>query len=77
MTKKHFIALADHLRLEWEGKLGAYVTKHPNPSAAVVSHLIVESLADFCQSQNARFDRERWLGYIRGTNGPNGGPRKA
>ena len=31
------------------------------------------ALADFCQSQNSNFNRERWLGYIAGTNGPNGG----
>ena len=33
----------------------------------------IRILADFCQSQNPNFNRERWLGYIAGTNGKNGG----
>jgi hypothetical protein len=32
-------------------------------------------LADFCRTQNPRFDRERWLDYIAGKCGPNGGKR--
>jgi hypothetical protein len=35
-----------------------------------------DALADFCASQNSRFDRERWLGYIAGECGPNGGKVK-
>ena len=57
MTKKHFIELADLIK----------VRPH------CFSGLAVESLADFCQDQNPRFKRDRWLGYIRGTNGKNGG----
>jgi hypothetical protein len=30
-------------------------------------------LADFCQSQNPHFNRNRWLGYIKGECGKNGG----
>lgn len=37
---------------------------------------ILEALADFCQQQNPRFNRNRWYGYIRGSNGPNGGAIK-
>lgn len=37
---------------------------------------VANELADFCKSQNGRFDRERWLGYIAGENGPNGGAVK-
>ena len=33
----------------------------------------IEVLADFCQSQNPRFMRGRWIGYIKGENGSNGG----
>ena len=57
MTKKHFIALADAIKQ-------THVT-------FTSEHLDV--LADFCREQNPRFDRARWLGYIRGENGPNGG----
>jgi hypothetical protein len=32
-------------------------------------------LADLLAQQNPRFNRERWLGYIAGTNGKNGGKR--
>ena len=30
-------------------------------------------LAAFCKRQNFRFLRDRWLGYIKGECGPNGG----
>jgi hypothetical protein len=33
------------------------------------------TLAEFCRDQNPRFDRERWLDYIAGKCGPNGGKR--
>lgn len=33
----------------------------------------LDTLASFCKSQNGRFMRDRWLGYIRGENGPSGG----
>ena len=59
MSKKHFIALADYIKMsdvEWTDE-----------------HLRV--LADFCRWTNSRFMRDRWLGYIKGTNGPNGGNR--
>jgi hypothetical protein len=35
----------------------------------------IECLADFCQSQNPRFMRGRWLAFIAGECGPNGGSR--
>lgn len=74
MTKKHFIALANRLR----------TTK---PTAVDIrNHMEVtlrlkqweqdrDMLADFCQSQNSRFDRSRWLAYIADECGPNGGTR--
>jgi len=43
---------------------------------AAYGNLTVDQLADFCQAQNPRFNRERWLGYIAGTNGKNGGKSK-
>ena len=65
MTKKHFIALADHIRR-------ANRLAHFDEAGKMFDTLAVESLADFCQSQNPQFNRERWLGYIAGTNGKNG-----
>ena len=63
MTKRHFIALADFLRVR--------TAIHSN--GGTFTQYQVEQLADFCQAQNPRFNRERWLGYIAGTNGKNGG----
>jgi hypothetical protein len=72
MTKQHFIALADAIRehnsvLERYGK-GKFTPFSPDQ---------IHTLATFCQSQNSRFNRERWLAYIAGECGPNGGARKA
>ena len=60
MSKKHFTALADHIRSEMRRGV-------PWPDAAV------NSIADFCAAQNPAFNRERWIGYILGENGKNGG----
>jgi hypothetical protein len=57
MTKKHFIALADAIKTATV----QFTREH------------LEVLAGFCSAQNWRFNRDRWLGYIRGKNGPNGG----
>jgi hypothetical protein len=61
MTKKHFIALADAIRVFREADARAFNKEQ------------LEVIADFCQSQNPRFNRERWLAYIAGECGPNGG----
>jgi len=59
MSKKHFIALADAIK---------------NSTALItLTQVQIEALADFCQAQNSNFNRDRWLGYIAGTNGKNGG----
>jgi len=71
MSKKDFIALADTLR-----------TLQPSPFSgdsvgnAYQFDCYVNALADFCAAQNPRFNRARWLGYINGTCGPNGGTPK-
>jgi hypothetical protein len=65
MSKKHFIALADHIR---DANKYGY---------ARFSSEEIETLANFCRNQNSRFNRERWLAYIAGECGPNGGKRKA
>ena len=69
MSKQDFIALADNIRTFNEG------CKHINPSAAFTD-VQIANLADFCRSQNGSFMRERWTGYIKGENGPNGGSIK-
>ena len=49
MSKKHFIQLANS------------IARSPTPFTQEQLNLI----ADFCQSQNPRFDRHRWLHYIK------------
>lgn len=66
MSKKDFIALADAIRKHNNG--------NPFNSFEFTKDQI-DTLADFCQSQNPNFNRDRWLGYIAGTNGPSGGAR--
>ena len=63
MTKKHFIALANHIMY------GQYSSSARVPFTAVQ----IEYLADFCKFQNANFNRKRWIDYINGRCGPNGG----
>ena len=65
MSKKDFIALADFLKAR---------TITPNNGGTFTLYQI-EQLADFCQWQNSNFNRDRFLGYIAGTNGPSGGAR--
>ena len=64
MTKKHFIRLAEYLR-DTEGYCEPFTERQ------------LYYLARFCSEMNVRFDRSRWLGYIAGTCGPNGGSIKA
>ena len=58
MTKQHFIALADWIR---DGHRANYTDD------------VIESLANFLVTQNPRFNRVRWLDYVNGKCGPNGG----
>lgn len=71
MHKKQFVALADCLR-EHNGNMRRIFA---SPDRMMFNAEQIGVLADFCQSQNPRFDRERWLGYIAGEVGPNGGKR--
>lgn len=67
MSKKDFIALADAIK--------AYqnLTSEGLPLMQIFTDNQIKMLADFCQSQNPRFNRYRWLAYIAGECGPNGG----
>lgn len=65
MTKKQFVALADSIREH--NRLAKF-----NGEDAFTDDQIA-ALARFCSSVNPRFKRERWLDYIVGRCGPNGG----
>lgn len=65
MTKKHFIALADQLIAM---KAEPFYDKEQLAA-------FTRDMARFCKAQNPRFDTERFLGYVAGTCGPNGGAR--
>lgn len=67
MTKKDFIALADAIR--------DYSSYNYLPLVAFTD-VQLDCLAMWCRRQNPAFKRERWLGYIRGECGPNGGTVK-
>lgn len=60
MTKQHFIALADTIKYA-KGSPGEFTAEQ------------IHELARFCKSQNGNFNTARWLGYIAGTCGQNGG----
>jgi len=54
MTKKHFLRLADGIR----------ALSTTNNGKSVLKADVMHMLADFCESQNPQFDRERWLEYV-------------
>ena len=64
MSKKHFIALADAIR------------KHNKGSSEPFTEDQIHVLVGFCRSQNYNFNTERWIDYINGKCGPNGGEIK-
>ena len=68
MSKKHFIALADAIRDHNRIAI--------NNGEIPFTPDQIDILAHFCRMQNGQFNRERWLGYIAGENGPCGGTVK-
>jgi len=68
MSKKDFIALADAIR-DHNGYAG--LPENPETHPFEADQLV--TLVRFLGESNPRFNRQRWLGYIAGTNGPNGG----
>jgi hypothetical protein len=64
MTKKHFIRLADYIRDAQHGQ---------DDTLPRFTDRQIDLLADFCSESNPRFNRDRWIGYIDGKNGKNGG----
>lgn len=75
MSKKDFIALADVIRgIDGDFALKIAFDMEQASAARTLEKIYIERLADFCASQNPRFNRERWLAYIAGECGPGGGP---
>ena len=72
MTKQHFVALADSIRAHNSAALAS-----ADPLAAPFTVEQIQTLAEFCAAQNPAFNRSRWLAYIAGDCGPNGGKRKS
>ncbi len=70
MSKKHFIALADMIREHNR------IAKRTG-DIAVFTQDQLDALAMFCRQQNGEFKRDRWLDYIAGECGKNGGRVKA
>lgn len=66
MNKKLLIALADAIR-EHNARC------QPTSLIKPFNEFHLETLADFCRASNPAFKRDRWLGYIAGENGKNGG----
>ena len=78
MSKKHFIALADTLRklnnnlflrctnIVMRDDEGYQTGQKGMIDIDICRREIRTELADFCQAQNPKFDRARWLGYIAG-----------
>jgi hypothetical protein len=74
MSKKDFIALADALRNAYaQANLRAGRTgEDMHAGVTFAQNFIVNVLAE----SNPRFKRDRWLSYIAGECGPNGGTIK-
>ncbi len=68
MSKKDFIALADMIREHNQ------LAVHNGDT--MFDHNHIATLAEFCEQQNSQFNRSRWLAYIAGECGPNGGTIK-
>ena len=76
MTKKHFIALADLIKgYNDPDNICRRSAQLSQARYADFNEAQISALADFCQAQNPQFNRERWLSYIAGECGPNGGKR--
>jgi hypothetical protein len=61
MSKKDFIALADS------------IIRHNKYNDDKFTDNQIRTICSFCSDQNIRFNRERFIDYIKGDCGPNGG----
>lgn len=73
MTKKHFVSLADWIKRHNAECGREFGPDEAKPAPFTLDHL--RTLAAFCESNNTQFNRGRWLDYIHGKCGPNGGKR--
>ena len=73
MSKQDFVALADAIRNH-----GTTIDPHSTVriSDTPFTKDQVEMLATFCGRQNGNFMRQRWMDYIAGKCGKNGGAIK-
>jgi len=71
MSKKHSIKLADAIREH--NRILSHIT---DGGADRFTDSQLSVLANFLKSQNSSFNRGRWLAYIAGECGPNGGEIK-
>lgn len=69
MSKKHFIALADAIREH--NRVAENRTDMQKFGADQLDTLML-----FCRKQNGQFNGIRWLEYVNGRCGPNGGSLK-
>ena len=72
MTKKHFIALADAFR----STRHSYTASRPTVDGCDQWVADMYAVARVCADANPRFNKQRWIGYIFGECGPNGGKLK-
>lgn len=71
MTKKDFIALADEMRQALRGSIPAEEYR-----VDIQRQRVIEALMSFCKRQNPAFMEDRWMDYLKGECGPNGGKVK-
>ena len=76
MSKKHFIALADAMRTVEARIAEAEPTSVIRNDPWAIMQLIRHVIANVCAAENSRFNRQRWMEYIAGECGPNGGKVK-
>ena len=67
MSKKHIIALANNIK-NHNRLVGDHYSRF--------QYQHIRALAEFCKEQNPRFNAHRWMSYIAGECGPNGGKVK-
>jgi hypothetical protein len=72
VTKKDYIAIAKDLISTKPQPLAFHPSKD-YASALRQWELMRDVLCVTCEQSNSRFNRKRWLGFIAGDNGPNGG----
>jgi hypothetical protein len=73
MSKKDFIALADSLRTVKPDVHAPNQTPQQYTDAWAVWAMCVSQVADTCARSNPAFMRDRWMDYVNGECGPNGG----